>query len=127
MSYSSKKDYLNHFQEKYQSFVEKNLLPEKNEGKVLIKYCIIVENIIEKSIHSIPSDKYYIWTRDHVKKYIKNKTAFIWILRVYKLKKPYWAEANRGIQYANLKKNVSIDAMEPILTDNVFLNIIHDI
>ena len=33
------------------------------------------------------------------------KTAFIWFLRVYKLKEPYWAEPTPGaIRYANLKR-----------------------
>ena len=64
VSYALKDDDLKSFQKpKYQSFVEKDSLPEKKENKVLIKYFANLEKIIEKPVSTIPSDKYYIWTR----------------------------------------------------------------
>ncbi len=98
-----------------------NALPDKSDDKVLIKYYVTLENIIEKPVSRIPSDKYYIWTRDHVKNYMSGKTAFIWILRVYNLREPYWAEPTPGaIRYANLKGNVSLEGMEPVLSGTDF-------
>ena len=88
VSYASKNDYLDSFQGKYQDFVEENALPEKNGNKVLVKYFANLEKIVEKPVSRIPSDNYYIWTKDHVKNYMSGKTAYIWILRVYKLKNP---------------------------------------
>ena len=77
-----------------------------------------MEEIVEKPVSRIPSEKYYIWTRDHVKNYMTGKTAFIWFLRVYKLKEPYWAEPTTGaIRFANLKNQVSLEGMESILSD----------
>lgn len=128
VSYASKDNYLESFQNKYQSFVEKNSLPEKKDNKVSIKYFATLEEIIEKPISKIPSDKYYIWTKDHVKNYMTGKTAFIWILKVYKLKKPYWAEPTPGaIRYANLENEVSLGDMEPVLSDKQFKKIIIDL
>ena len=128
VSYASKDGYLDSFQGKHQDFVEKNSLPEKKEDKVLIKYFATLEEIIEKPVSRIPSDKYYIWTRDHVKKYMTRKTAYIWFLRVYKLKEPYWAEPTPGaIKFANLKENVSLEGMKPVLSDEKLSSILKEI
>ncbi|MEN6554254.1 MAG: DUF1802 family protein [Methanobacterium sp.] len=111
---------------KHQKFVEKNALPEKKGDKVLIKYFASLEKIIEKPVSRIPSDKYYIWTRDHVKNYMTGKNAFIWILRVYTLKEPYWAEPTPGaIRYANLKEDISLEGMEPLFADNDFTDVLN--
>jgi len=121
VSYALKDNYLDSFQEKQQSFVEENSLPEKKDDKVLIKYFARLDEIVEKPVSRIPSDNFYIWTRNHVKDYMTGKTAFIWILRVYKLKEPYWADPTLGaIKYANLKEEVSLDGMKPVLDDSTF-------
>ncbi|MGZ4857150.1 MAG: DUF1802 family protein [Methanobacteriaceae archaeon] len=100
----------------------KRVSPEAE--KVLIKYYATLENILEKPISRIPSDKYYIWTRGHVKKYITSETAFIWALRVYNLQEPYWAENTPGaIRYTNLKEEVSIEGLEPVLSGSEFAKV----
>jgi len=125
VSYASKDNYLDSFQSKYQTFVEENSLPDKRDNKVIIKYFATLEKIAEKPVSRIPSDKYYIWTRDHVKNYMTGKNAFIWFLRVYKLKEPYWAEPTPGaIRYANLKENVSLEDMKPIISDSEFIKVL---
>jgi hypothetical protein len=74
---------------------------------------------VEKPVSRIPSPKHYIWTRNHVKNYMTGKTAYIWVLRVYQLKEPYWAEPTPGaIRYANLKDEVSLEGMETVLSDS---------
>jgi restriction system protein len=124
VNYALKDYYLDSFQEIHQKFVAENVLPEKNGNKVLIKYYAILENILEKPISRIPSDKYYIWTRGHVKKYITSETAFIWALRVYNLQEPYWAENTPGtMRYTNLKEDVSIEDMEPVLSGSEFAKV----
>lgn len=124
VSYALKDDFLDSFQSKNQKFVEQNALPERDGDKVLIKYFSTLEDIIEKPVSRIPSDKNYIWTRDHVKNYLTGKTAFIWVLRVYSLKEPYWAEPTPGaIRYANLKKEVSLEGMKPVLADSDFIKL----
>lgn len=128
VSYALKDDYLNIFQSKHEKFVEENTLPKKKGDKILIKYFATVENIIEKPVSRVPSPKHYIWTRDHVKNYMTGKTAYIWILRVYELKNPYWAEPTPGaIRYANLKNKVSLQGMKPVLSDNKIADIIRSI
>nr|WP_319372825.1 DUF1802 family protein [uncultured Methanobacterium sp.] len=121
VSYALKEDYLGSFQEEYQDFVQSNSLPDKKGDKILIKYFAIVEKIMKKPTSRIPSDKNYIWTRTHVKNYMSGKTAYIWALRIYTLKKPYWAEPTPGaIRYANLKEDVSLKGIEPVLTNAEF-------
>lgn len=121
VSYALRDDYLESFQSKYQSFVEENSLPEKKGDKVLIKYFATLEKIIERPVSRIPSDKHYIWTRDHVKNYMTGKKAFIWVLKVYSLKEPYWGEPTPGaIMYANLKEEVSLEDMVPVWDDKSF-------
>jgi len=121
VSYALKDDYLESFQGEYQDFVSSNSLPDKKGDKVLIKYFASLEGIVEKSVNRIPSDKHYIWTRGHVKNYMTGKTAYIWILRVYTLKEPYWADPTPGaLRYANLKEEVSLVGMEPVLSNKEF-------
>lgn len=121
VSYALKDDYLDSFQDKYQDFVQSNSLPDKKGDKVLIKYFATVEEIVEKPVSRIPSDKNYIWTRGHVKNYMTGKIANIWILRVYTLKEPYWAEPTPGaIRYANLKEEISLEGMKPVMSDFEF-------
>jgi len=128
VSYTLKDNYLESFQPKYQSFVEEHPLPKKKEDKVLIKYFATLKEIMEKPVSRIPSDKYYIWTRDHVKNYMTGKTAFIWFLRVYKLKEPYWADPTPGaIRYANLKEDISLEGMKPVLDGTTFKKIQSDL
>lgn len=128
VSYALKDDYLESFQTKYQDFVKSNSLPDKKGDKVRIKYFATLEKIIEKPVSGIPSDKHYIWTKNHVKNYMNGKTAFIWVLRVYTLKEPYWAEPTRGaIRYANLKEEVSLEGIEPVLSDSEFAEIVKKI
>ncbi len=128
MSYALKDDYLDSFQGPHQKFVEENSLPDKQGDNVLIKYFARLEKIVEKPVSRIPSDKHYIWTRDHVKNYITGKTTFIWILRVYTLKEPYWAEPTPGaIRFANLKDEVSLERMEPVLSVSEFSQVLRSI
>lgn len=59
---------------------------------------------------------------------MSGKTAYIWILRVYKLKEPYWAEHTPGvIRYANLKEEVSLERMEPVLSDSEVEQVIENV
>jgi hypothetical protein len=84
-----------------------------------------LEEIVEKPTSRVPSDKNYIWTKDHVKNYMTSKTAYIWVLRVHALKEPYWAEPTLGaIRYANLKEEVSLEGLKPVLSDSKFKTII---
>ena len=124
MSYALKDNYLDSFQTKHQDFVEKNAFPNKEADKVLIKYFATLDKILEKPVSRIPSDNHYIWTKNHVKSYITTETLFIWILRVYSLNEPYWAEPTPfAIKYANLKDEVSLEDKKPILSNEEFLSL----
>jgi len=128
VSYALKDDYLDSFQSEFQDFVASNSLPDKKGDKVLIKYFASVEEIVDRPVSRIPSVKHYIWTRGHVKNYMTSKTAYIWILRVYTLKEPYWAEPTPGaIRYANLKEKVSLENLEPVLDDLEISKVVDDL
>lgn len=128
VSYALKDNFKDSFQVKYQDFVENNTLPEKKGDNVLIKYFASIEKIVQKPVSKIPSDKYYIWTREHVKEYMKRQNLFIWILRVQRLKEPKWAEPTPGaLVYSNVKDEISLEGMKPVLSDSEFNRIIQGI
>lgn len=126
VSYSNKDNYLESFQNKHQPFVEEHALPKKEGEKVEIKYYATLEKLAEKSVQSTSRlQKFYIWTPEHVKSYLKGQKAYIWALRVYELKEPFMAEPTPGaIRYANLKKEVSLEGIKPVLSDEEFLKTI---
>jgi len=129
VSYANKDDFLEGFQPEYQSFVKENALPDKKGDKVAIKYYATVEKIVEKTPSAVSRlQKDYIWTSEHVRNYLKGKKSQVWVLRVYKLKEPYMAEPTPGaIKYANLKEKVSLDDIEPVLSDSEFFNFLTQI
>jgi hypothetical protein len=121
VSYLNNENYLNSFQGKYQSFVEDNAHPVRNGNKSEVKYYAKVEEIIEKPASRIGSlNQYHIWTSEHVKSYLNSSKAYILLLRVYKLKEPVMTKRTRGMVFANVDKEVSLDGMEPVLSDAEF-------
>ena len=127
VSYALNDTYISSFQNKYQSFVEENALPKKEDDKVEIKYYAKLEKIVEKSAQSTARlQKFYIWTPEHVKSYLRGQKAYVWALRVYELKKPFMAEPTPGaIRYANLKHDVSLEGIKPVLSDAQFNNVLN--
>ena len=127
-SYALKENYLDSFEKKYKSFAEENALPNKDDNKTEVKYFATVEKVIEKSSQRIGSlNKYHIWTNEHVISYLGNKKAYIWILRVYKLKKPVMAERTIAKVYPNLLEEVSLEGIEPVFSDEEFSKIVKEI
>lgn len=121
VSYANKDDVLDSFQEEYKSFANENLLPKGEDKKFEVKYYAKVEEVFEKSSTRIGSfNKYHIWTREHVKSYLGKKPAKVWLLRVYKLKEPMVIGRNRGMLYANVNEEVSLDGMTPVIRDKDF-------
>lgn len=120
-SYSNNRNYLDSFQDQYLDFVEKNATPKKENEKTEIKYYAKVDSILLKNPQKSGSlAKNSIWDKEHIKSYLKGKISHVWLLRVYKFNKPYMAEENRGIKYANLKKSIDVSNSEPILSDEEF-------
>ena len=128
VSYALKDDYLESFQEDYKNFVKENSLPNKKDSKFEIKYYAKVEKIVEKPSTRIGSlNDFHIWTRDHVKSYLGNSKAQVWILRVYELSEPKFLERTRGMKYANVNEDVSLDNLRPVLSDSEFEKILKGI
>ena len=85
-----------------------------------VKYYATVEEIIERPSTRIGAfNKFHVWTRDHVKKYLGRNNAKIWILRVYKLDKPQMLTRSRGMRYANVDKPVKLEG-KPVILDKEF-------
>ncbi len=127
-SYALKDNYLDSFEKKYWSFVEENALPKRNDSKTEVKYFATVEKVVEKSPQRIGTlNKYHIWTNEHVKSYLGNKKAYVWILRVYKLKESVLAERTMGMRYANLLEEAPLEDIEPVISDEKFSKIVQEI
>lgn len=128
VTYALKEGYIKNFQNKYQSFIEENALPNRDGKKIEVKYFAEVEKVIKKPSSTIDALKdHYIWTPKHVKSYIGQKDAYVWVLRVYNLKKPVMAERTLGFKYSNLLEKVSIEEIEPVLSDFDFDLILNEI
>ena len=56
-----------------------------------------------------------------------NSKAQIWILRVYELDEPQYLTRTRGMRYANVDKEISIENLKPVLSDDDFEKIIKGI
>ena len=116
-NYAIKKDILNSFQDK--EFAKNNLLPTGDNGYE-VKYYATVEEVIEKSSTRIGAfNKFHIWTREHVKKYLGRSNAKIWILRVYELDEPQILKRSMGMRYANVNKPVKLEG-KPVISDSEF-------
>jgi len=128
VSYASKDDYLDSFEKKFRHFVMENALPKIENRKTEVKYFANLEKVCEKSANRIGSlNKYHIWTNEHVKSYLGNNKAYVWILRVYKLKNPVMVERTRGIKFANLHEKVSLEGIKPVLSNKEFSEILDEI
>ncbi len=128
VSYANKDNFTDSFEKEEKSFVKKNALPKKEEDKIEVKYYAKVEDIIKKPSSRIGGvNKYHIWTNKHVKSYIGSGDAYVWILRVYTLEKPLMLSRTRGMLYANVDKDVSVDNIKPVLSDKEFNRIKEDL
>ena len=128
VSYTLKDNYLDSFQEDCKDFVKENSLPNKKDSKFEVKYYAKVEKIVEKPSTRIGSlNDYHIWTRDHVKSYLCNSKAQVWILRVYELDEPKYLSRTRGMRYANVDEEVLLDNLKPVLSNSEFEKILKGI
>jgi hypothetical protein len=120
-SYAKKDNFLDSFQEECKSFAKEFALPSQEDGEFEVKYYAKVDEIVEKSSNRIGVfNSFHIWTRDHVKSYLGRKPAHIWLLRVYKLDEPVMVGRSRGMLYANTNEPVSLENLEPVLSDMEF-------
>lgn len=128
VSYALKDNYLDSFQEDYKDFVRENALPNKKDSKFEVKYYAKVEKVVEKPSTRIGSlNNYHIWTRNHVKSYLGNSKAQVWILRVYELESPQYLNRTRGMRYVNVDMEVKLDNLKPVLSDSEFESILKGI
>ena len=125
VSYANKDDVLDSFQDK--EFVKDNLLPNGENRTYEVKYYAKVEEVIEKSSARIGAfNKFHIWTREHVKNYLRKTSAKIWILRVYKLDNPQYLKRSNAMLYANVDKPVKLEG-SPVLSDKEFMKLKEEI
>jgi hypothetical protein len=126
-SYANKDDYLNSFKKEDQSFAKKNALPKEDGSKKEVKYFATVEKVIEKPSSRVGAiNKFHIWTNEHVKSYLGSVKAYVWVLRVYELKKPIMVDRTKGLLYANVSEEVPLEG-KPVLHDPEFLKIINEL
>ena len=127
ISYASKDDVLDSFQDEYKNFVKDNLLPNGENRIYEVKYYAEVDEVVEKPSARIGAfNKFHIWTRDHVKNYLGRNPAKIWILRVYELDEPQALKRSNGMLYANVERHVKLEG-KAVLSDNEFSSLKEDI
>ena len=125
ISYADNENYLNSFKLNYYDFVEKNTFPNSKGKEYEIKYYAKIEKKIKTNSRALNNfDKYHIWDKDHVNNFVRGKTPYIWVLRVYKIQNPRFLSRTRGMKYANVKEEVDISNLTPVLSDEEFNNIL---
>lgn len=124
----AKKDIFKMFKGECIDFVDNNLLPKIEKNKVEIKYLAKIDNVIDVDPLVVKKfNNYHIWAEKHVKDYVGRKKAKIWVLRVYKMNKPFMAKPNRGLLYANLTQDLDLDNSEPVLSDEKFYSLLNEL
>lgn len=128
-TYSRNDGYLDLFKPDFHEFVQKNLLPDENKNKqVALKYMARIEKIIQVSKKNVSNfSKYHIWSDKHIKSYLKDKDGYIWLLRVYKLKKHHFENPTKSILFQNLKKEIDTSESEPVINDEKFQKVLDEI
>ncbi|MEN6552014.1 MAG: DUF1802 family protein [Methanobacterium sp.] len=122
--YALKEGFLNSFKDDFKPFVEKNAISTMENNQVEIKYFARVEKIVEKIPYHIDYlDDFFVWTKEHVRSYLKRKKAFIWVLRVYKLKNHVRVDPAVGIKYVNLNESISLKGLDPVMDNDQFKEI----
>ena len=134
--FSARKRYLDmYFQEEYHDLVKEGV-ESKREGKTDLRYYANVTEVIEVQRTKFDRLKnlasHFIWSTNHVEEYFKDekyKTAYIWIVRVYRLQEPQSInDLGRGaLRYANLPLGVSIAGKIPVLDDPEFQSTVSEI
>lgn len=125
-NYILKEDYMNSFKEKYHPFIKEH--SKELSDNVKINYYATCEKVIEGSLNKVLKlDKNYIWTKQHVKNYVKGRKLYIWILRVYKLKNPKIVNQVPGQIYGRLPYKIDLKDSKPIINDRKFEELIKEI
>lgn len=115
------------FKKEYHEFAKENLLPNRNDNQFEIKYYAKVEKILKNIPNINYFNKYHIWESSHVNKYIRKKHPYVWVLRVYKLEQPLLLKRSQGIRYSNVNKEVSLENLNPVISDEEFEEIFNNL
>lgn len=115
--------------EEYVDFFKDYENPRIENNEVEIKYFARCEDVI-KYTEDIDLDvfvKYSIWTKTHLSGYCNHSNTHLWILRVYKLKEPFYLPKNRSHDFFNLESyypeifsNMDTLEAEPVLSDEEY-------
>lgn len=120
----ARKDLTKIFSESSFQFVNSNLLPFQKDDKILIKYFIKIEDIIEIDLKSLDEiEDYYLWNTKHVEEYLRGINPFIWLVRVYKLKEPKMVEKTLGMRYARINEFIETSKSNSVLGYDEFQKI----
>ena len=119
-SYAFDQNIEDSFKEEYRDFAKENLLPKMNEGEFEIKYYAKVEKILKNIPNINYFEKYHIWETSHVNDYIRRKRPYVWVLRVYEIEEPVLLKRSKGIRYSNVNKEVSLENLKSVISDEEF-------
>jgi len=69
----------------------------------------------------------HIWTSDHLSSYVGYGEGIVWLLRVYRLNKPFLTQPLGGQVYSSLNElPISLDCA-PVLSENEFMSRVHQL
>ena len=115
--------------DEYVDFFKMYENPRIENDEVEIKYFAHCEDVIkyDENIDLNVFVKYSIWTKKHLEGYCNHKNTHLWILRVYKLKEPFYLSKNGSHDFFNLEdyypvifEDMDTLEAEPVLSDEEF-------
>ena len=127
--FSKRRNYLDlSFQEEHHDLVTRSV-ESKEKGRTEIRYYALIDEVIQIEREDFGKLKnlseYYIWSPDHVMNYFKDekvKSAFIWVVRLYRLHKPQSIKdlGRGGLTYVYLPTQIFTAGSIPIISDAEF-------
>ena len=118
--------------EPFVDFFRKHREPQKEKGAVEVKYFAQVEDVVKitESTDLNVLARYSIWKKEHLEDYIDYEKAYIWILRVYELKKPILLSNDNARDFffldnsfSNISNEKEIFKSKPVLSNQKFKSI----
>lgn len=115
--------------EEYLDFFNAYKNPQFKNGKIEIKYIAHCEQTVKytENIDIKALVKNSIWSETHLKGYCNYDNTFLWILRVYKLRRPIYLSKDKSRIFVTLDKyhkkeleNLGRLEAEPVLSDEEF-------
>lgn len=121
-AYAKNVNVLDNFKDECLDFASDFLVPpEDDDGRFEVRYYARVVDVIKVPFSKLSGfSDFHIYSDDYVNSFEGSKNIWIWILRIYRLKNPDFMGKSRGARYSTVDCEVSVDDLDPIISEDYF-------